>query len=92
MDRIRELRIYRHEEALKILNDLVIDIKKQILGLSHKSITIERVDEDMRKIREDLERCWDPAEVKYGWARKGDPVEEARLRRAEIDSRTIKPE
>lgn len=62
--RLHQPRFFKHNESLRLLNHLAIDLKKRELGLEHEPITIERIDDVMRKVREDMEGCWEYM-VKY---------------------------
>jgi len=64
-------------------------LKKREMGLEHEPITIKRIDEVMRKVRQDLERCWHYPEVHRG---EGDALRQARLERADLEARRLKPD
>ena len=61
---IREPTISNHSEAVRFFNRLIIDLQLRRLGKEHEPITVERLNEAGKHIR-DIQQCKRPAVVRY---------------------------
>jgi hypothetical protein len=65
MNRIAgEPTIQNHGEAAGYFNRLLIDLKKRVMGLEHEPITMERLEEGTKHVR-DIAECQRIARIRY---------------------------
>lgn len=48
-----------HDEAMQFFNQLLIDLKKQLLGYEHDEITMDRLNEGTKHVA-DIQNCRSP--------------------------------
>ena len=64
MGNIREPMIQNHSKAVGYFNQLLIDLKLQALGEKHEPITMERLEEGTKHVR-DVAGCQRVARIYY---------------------------